>query len=533
LNHILRELSKVIASLSSNVYLTHRNVTALKIISSKLDAAHVYFPMAATYNKNDMFAQPNNEKIWGVVNTASLVKELAPPEKLQKSYTKLVSHIYLAIAMVDVGSQVNPGYLKEIYMAFGGLYYLFASGRARYHAQLDYSAPSDGHFIDAWNMPDRKWIKNIMALTLPSIRYRKTIYVTRQYPEITRDLIMEELKNNTINDIKILPKYIATRENTGILEKGNDKIPIRILSDKPLPFIKTAYNKIKRANPGLMEKLFLGCGYPTNMNRHDNPKHVDPYFDGLVIHVHGGGFISMSADSHESYTRQWAKQLKKPIFSINYRLAPADPFPAALDDCWQAYNWIIDNAEATFGIRPSKVILAGDSAGGNLIMGVTMRAIKWGFRVPDGLMLAYPALNLSDRAFTPSILLSLDDQIIPYSMLKLCFNAYTPKEANPEENPYLSPIIAPDHILRRFPPIRMMSGTKDPLHDDCWRLLYRLRVLEKEARMIVYKGMSHGFLNYDVPEGMKEAKICIEDAAKFIKELFDYEEQKLTFQVSK
>ena len=47
--------------------------------------------------------------------------------------------------------------------------------------------------------------------------------------------------------------------------------------------------------------------------------------------------------------RRWSKMLKKPIFSVDYRLAPKFPFPAALDDCWQAYNWIIDNAEETLG----------------------------------------------------------------------------------------------------------------------------------------------------------------------------------------
>jgi len=253
--------------------------------------------------------------------------------------------------------------------------------------------------------------------------------------------------------------------------------------------------------------------------RNDKEDKIDPYFDGIVIHIHGGGFISMSSSSHQSYTRQWANILKKPIFSIDYRLAPQNPFPAAVDDCWQAYNWIIDNAEETLGITPSKVILVGDSAGGNLCLAVALRAIKMGYRVPDGLMLAYPALNLSSKIFTPSLLLAIDDQIVPYSLLKFCINSYVPETENAETNPFISPIAASDELLSRLPPVRIMVGTKDPLHDECWRLLYKLRKLNKDAKMVVYREMPHGFLGYDLPQGMSEARTCIVDAAKIIQEL--------------
>jgi len=64
------------------------------------------------------------------------------------------------------------------------------------------------------------------------------------------------------------------------------------------------------------------------------------------------------------------------VFSIDYKLAPEHPFPAAVDDCWQAYNWIIDNCKDTLWINPRKVVLVGDSAGGNLVLAVALRAIK-------------------------------------------------------------------------------------------------------------------------------------------------------------
>ena len=132
----------------------------------------------------------------------------------------------------------------------------------------------------------------------------------------------------------------------------------------------------------------------------------------------------MSSGSHQSYTRVWANDTGIPIFSVDYRLAPASPFPAALNDVWQVYYWIVENAEAFLGIKPEKIMLVGDSAGGNLVAAVTLMAIKRNYRVPDGLIMCYPALSLCKELFTPSLLLSVDDPILPYPFLKMCIDSY-------------------------------------------------------------------------------------------------------------
>lgn len=90
------------------------------------------------------------------------------------------------------------------------------------------------------------------------------------------------------------------------------------------------------------------------------------------------------------YSIRWANQTGIPIISIDYRLAPEDPYPKALDDVWQAYNWIIDYAADYFQINLEKIILCGDSAGGNLILGLTYLAIFLNKRIPDVLFLNYP-----------------------------------------------------------------------------------------------------------------------------------------------
>jgi len=77
-------------------------------------------------------------------------------------------------------------------------------------------------------------------------------------------------------------------------------------------------------------------------------------------------------------------------FSVDYRKAPKDPYPNALDDVWQAYLWITNYAENVLGIKNQKVILAGDSSGGNLAIAVTLRIIKAGLKPPQGLLMVYP-----------------------------------------------------------------------------------------------------------------------------------------------
>jgi hormone-sensitive lipase len=240
--------------------------------------------------------------------------------------------------------------------------------------------------------------------------------------------------------------------------------------------------------------------------------------NGVIIHIHGGGFVSMSSSSHRNYLYQWAKSLNMIIFSIDYRLAPQDPFPAPLDDIWQAYNWIVNYSESILGIPIDKIVLAGDSAGGNFVMSLALRTIREGVRVPDGCLMSYPALNLYPEKFVPSYFVAIDDVILPYNVLKLCLKAYIPEEFKPEWDPFLSPIMASDELLSKMPPIRVLSGTNDPLHDDIWKLLQRLQKLRKNVQYTIYDGLPHGFLTLDEIVGYDK---IIEESVDRIHELFN------------
>ena len=175
------------------------------------------------------------------------------------------------------------------------------------------------------------------------------------------------------------------------------------------------------------------------------------------------------------------------------------------------------------GIKTDKIVIVGDSAGGNLAIAVALMAIERQYRVPDGIVLCYPALSVSKNRFTPSLLMSIDDQLLPYPFLKMCLESYvgdykTDPDCNPDNNMYISPIIAPDYILAKLPRVRIMVAANDPLRDESFNLTNRLTKLDHDVKLKEYLYMPHGYLNFNAPllgmrdecnETINQAKIWI------------------------
>ncbi|XP_025100459.1 hormone-sensitive lipase-like isoform X2 [Pomacea canaliculata] len=143
---------------------------------------------------------------------------------------------------------------------------------------------------------------------------------------------------------------------------------------------------------------------------------------GLLIHCHGGGFVAQSSRSHEVYLRHWAKDLDVPILSVDYSLAPESPFPRALEECFYAYAWAVHNCEK-LGSTGEIICMAGDSAGGNLVISTAMRASSFNIRKPDGILAVYTPV-LVRYTPSPARLLSLMDPLLPAGILSRCLAAY-------------------------------------------------------------------------------------------------------------
>ena len=140
--------------------------------------------------------------------------------------------------------------------------------------------------------------------------------------------------------------------------------------------------------------------------------------------MHGGGFIALSSRAMQTYTRRWAKKLKVPVFSVDYRMPPDHRFPTAPYDCLRVYDFLLNHIHKYMNVRPKKIILAGDSAGGNLAFALNVLIMKNRLPPPHGIYAAYPALDLRP-VFSPAKLAAFSDPLLRPSMLMLCLSQYT------------------------------------------------------------------------------------------------------------
>ncbi|CAD8043445.1 unnamed protein product [Paramecium primaurelia] len=493
-------LNKIQELLNKFPYQDKQQNRKFSIYCSKLQSCIEILPGAIAVKQDDLFSVNQQHIFWQQLKNYIEQKQLADHEQIRQSYDKVCEGILLANAMISKGSEYEGEIKQKFMQGFGFLIYALNKQKMKSRANHFLADPKKEDVFKAWNLPEQGLIKILLPAIFPQIQFNKKIYIPRYFRCISSEYILNQYKRSTINKINndcglFYPENKLTLDD--LLSKNLDRVQVRIL----------CHEILKQKKQSLFQQ-FVG-----QLTKNDT------VFDKIVIHIHGGGFVAMSSRSHQTYTRKWANALKVPIFSIDYRMAPNNPYPAGLDDCWQAYMFILTFIEQYYNIVPNKIVLVGDSAGGNLVAALTIQAIKAGVRIPDGILLAYPALSLDIKQFTPSFLVSLDDSLLHHTVLKLCLQSYIEKEFNPNLDPMLSPSKASDDILKRFPKTRIQVGTYDPLHDESFRFLQRLIQLKRDARLIEYQSMPHGFLSFDVINGMNEAKQTVLDAQNILFDL--------------
>ncbi|MFX1480387.1 MAG: alpha/beta hydrolase, partial [Promethearchaeota archaeon] len=115
----------------------------------------------------------------------------------------------------------------------------------------------------------------------------------------------------------------------------------------------------------------------------------------VILYFHGGGMILMSAKTHRALTIEIAQKTKIRVLSIDYRLAPEHPFPAALEDCVNAYKWLLSQ-----GFKAKNIVIAGDSAGGNFTLTTLIKLRGEGIELPIGAVALSPATDFTDNSKT-------------------------------------------------------------------------------------------------------------------------------------
>ena len=222
----------------------------------------------------------------------------------------------------------------------------------------------------------------------------------------------------------------------------------------------------------------------------------------LLIYFHGGGWCVGDVPSYDVLCRQLANASGCAVLSVEYRLAPEHPFPAATEDARFAFQWAIDNSDL-LAIDPARIALGGDSAGGNLSI-VTALALRGTGPQPRFLMLVYPSTEiLSTRASRERY---ADGFFLDRETLQWFFERYLP-DGNTEDW-RASPMRAAS--LAGLPPMLVIGAEFDPLVDDCEAFAARV---EAEGGMVAYHafpGVVHGFftLGKVFPEAQQAIELC-------------------------
>ncbi len=233
--------------------------------------------------------------------------------------------------------------------------------------------------------------------------------------------------------------------------------------------------------------------------------------DGLpvLVYAHGGGWVIGSLDSHDSVCRAWANAASAVVVSVDYRLAPENPYPAPFDDCVAALQWAHANA-AQFGGDPSRMAVAGDSAGGNLAAALALWA-----RDNDGPALAaqvltYPVTNIA-APDTPSFAANAEGYLLTAAWMNWFNDQYVPEAAD-RADPYVSPAMAESHA--GLPPALVFTAEYDPLRDDGAGYAKTLGDAGVMVEYVNYEGQVHGFASQI--DAMPDAQDAANRAGTFL-----------------
>ena len=216
------------------------------------------------------------------------------------------------------------------------------------------------------------------------------------------------------------------------------------------------------------------------------PKATAPF--PLVVFYHGSGFVLCSLETHDGMCRNLCGGAAAVVVSVDYRLAPEAPFPAGLEDCLLATRWAAAHA-AELGADASRIVVAGDSAGGNLAAVVALRARDEGGPALVGQLLIYPA-TAHYSANMPSYTQNAEGYGLTRATMEWFWNHYMdPSEA---KNPHAAPLEAAD--LSRLPPALVQTAEYDPLRDEAELYGERLRAAGVPVVVTRWDGMNHGFM---------------------------------------
>lgn len=233
----------------------------------------------------------------------------------------------------------------------------------------------------------------------------------------------------------------------------------------------------------------------------------------LVVFFHGGGFVVGTLDTHDALARALANTAGAVVVSVDYRLAPEHPFPAAPEDCYAATEWVANHA-GELGARAETLAVAGDSAGGALAAGVCqMSADRQGPSIAYQILL-YPVTDCNFE--TGSYRDNAEGYFLTRAMMEWFWGHYLAAPAD-ADRPYCAPLRRGD--LTGLPPASVVTAQYDPLRDEGEAYGVRLAEAGVEVRSHRWDGMIHGFVSF--LDGVDSARQALAQAADEYRQAVD------------
>jgi monoterpene epsilon-lactone hydrolase len=226
---------------------------------------------------------------------------------------------------------------------------------------------------------------------------------------------------------------------------------------------------------------------------------------GVILYIHGGGYLACSAATHRPITAGLARRTRRRVFAVEYRLAPEHRFPAALDDAVAAYRWLLAQ-----GVAPRSLALAGDSAGGGLVLAALLRLREERLPLPDCAVCFSP---WTDLAGTGRSLQSNDGRCAMLHPENITDFARAYLGAASPRHPYASPLFGD---LGGLPPLLLQVASSEVLLDDACRVHDKVRAAGGVSRLDVVDGVFHAWQMLDGL--MPEAGLALRQAAAFMNE---------------
>jgi acetyl esterase len=240
----------------------------------------------------------------------------------------------------------------------------------------------------------------------------------------------------------------------------------------------------------------------------------------VLVYFHGGGWVIANLDVYESSCRALCKATGAIVVSVNYRQSPEVRFPGAVNDAYDATQWVLQNA-AHFGGDPTRVAVAGESAGGNLATVTCLQAKAQGGLMPVAQLLVYP---VTDTSISQASYQENQDTVPLHSSMMNWFWQHYLSDQSELTNKYVAPLQTDD--VSGLPPAIIITAEFDPLRDEGEQYAAKLAEAGVSVAAKRFDGVVHEF--FGLAGAVSKATEAVQFAADNLKKVFELKEKRHT-----